>query len=236
MIVLLLLLMATLSLKLSESLYLRDPQSSELGNKIVQHGIELIDRLGFELFTFKKLADEIGSTEASVYRYFENKHRLLLYLIDWYWTWLEYRIDYSIHGIDDPERQLEISMDVLAEEKVKDPSFDFVDEAALARIVVAEFEKTYLTRHVDTDNQEGVFSPFKALCKKMATLITRINPAFPYPQSLISTALMASNQQVFFSQHLPSLSNIREGKATSHNKLASFLKLFVFNTIRHHGN
>ena len=54
----------------------------------------MIDQLGFEQFTFKKLARAIGSTEASVYRYFDNKHRLLTYLIAWYWKWMEYQINY----------------------------------------------------------------------------------------------------------------------------------------------
>jgi AcrR family transcriptional regulator len=83
--------MATLYFKLNPHLYLRDPQQTELGQKIINASVVLIDTLGFEQFTFKKLAEEIDSTEASIYRYFENKHRLLLYLVGWYWTWLEYQ-------------------------------------------------------------------------------------------------------------------------------------------------
>ena len=37
-----------------------------------------------EEFTFRKLAQKINTTEASVYRYFENKHRLLIYILAWY--------------------------------------------------------------------------------------------------------------------------------------------------------
>ena len=72
-----------LAIKLQHELFLRDPQETELGKKIIEQGILLIDKLGFEEFTFKKLASKIGSTEASVYRYFENKHRLLMYLTAW---------------------------------------------------------------------------------------------------------------------------------------------------------
>ena len=60
--------------KLNESLYNRDPQDTDLGRKIIKHSIELMDEIGFEAFTFKKLAHRISSTEKSVYRYFENKH------------------------------------------------------------------------------------------------------------------------------------------------------------------
>ena len=93
------------SLLLSQKLCLRDPNQTELGQKILNHSILLIDELGFEGFTFKKLAKAIGSTEASVYRYFENKHKLLVYLVAWYWAWLDYTIDYQIHNIEDPRRR-----------------------------------------------------------------------------------------------------------------------------------
>jgi hypothetical protein len=62
----------TIQMKLNEKLYLRDPQHTKLGRRIIQYSILLIDEIGFEAFTFKKLADRISSTEASVYRYFET--------------------------------------------------------------------------------------------------------------------------------------------------------------------
>jgi hypothetical protein len=59
----------------------------------------------------------------------------------------------------------------LCEEKKYDPAFDFIDEVALHRIVVAELDKTYLTKQVDSDNKEGLFGGFKSLCKKIAEWI-----------------------------------------------------------------
>ena len=67
-------------IQLNDKLYLRDPQDTKLGRKIIKHGILLLDEIGLESFNFKKLALRIESTEASVYRYFENKHLLLTYL------------------------------------------------------------------------------------------------------------------------------------------------------------
>ena len=101
--------MATLQLLMNENLFIRDPQETELGRKIVQDSICMIDELGFEKFTFKKLALKIDSTEASIYRYFENKHRLLVYLIAWYWNWIEYRIDFGTQNITDPGKKLAIA-------------------------------------------------------------------------------------------------------------------------------
>ena len=81
-----------IALQLDETLYLKDPMSSDLGESIVEHGILMLDAIGYEAFTFRKLAERIGTTEASVYRYFKSKHRLLLYLTAWYWSWMEYRL------------------------------------------------------------------------------------------------------------------------------------------------
>lgn len=54
--------MATLTFRLNQNLYLRDPQHTDLGQKIIRKSVDMIDKLGFEQFTFKKLADEIEST------------------------------------------------------------------------------------------------------------------------------------------------------------------------------
>ena len=81
-----------LNIAISPELYLKNPESSELGKKIVSQSIMLIDELGFEGFTFKKLSKQISSTESTVYSYFENKHMLMLYLTCWYWSWVEYKL------------------------------------------------------------------------------------------------------------------------------------------------
>ena len=61
-----------LQIKMNEKLFIKDPQQTELGKKIVLHSVQLIHDEGFEAFTFKKLAQSIGTTEAGIYRYFEN--------------------------------------------------------------------------------------------------------------------------------------------------------------------
>ena len=73
-----------IQIKISQELFLKDPQSTDLGKRIVSASIALIDELGFEAFTFKKLGVAIGSPESSVYRYFGSKHQLLVYLLCWY--------------------------------------------------------------------------------------------------------------------------------------------------------
>ncbi len=223
--------MAILTFRLNENLYLRDPQDTELGRSIISSGIELLDRLGFEEFTFRKLASVIGSTEASLYRYFENKHKLLIYLIDWYWTWLEYKLDFHINNVKDPKERLKICLNKISEEKTVDPDIAYVDERALERIVSAEFEKTFLTKQVDADNKEGLFLPYKSLCKKIAAVIREVNPAYEFSHSLASTLLLLVKQQLYFAQHLPSLSDIKYDPKKQNKELYVFLESLVFKTI-----
>lgn len=216
---------------MNDNLYLRDPQETELGRRIIQESIKIIDELGFEKFTFKKLAEQIGSTEASVYRYFDNKHRLLVYVIAWYWSWLEYRIDFGTQNIKFPLRKLEVALDILTQKKETDPTFPLVDEAALFRIVIAESDKTYLTKQVDEDNKEGLFRGFKSLCAKIAGFVKEANPEFEFPHSLISTALQASHQQLFYSDHLPSLTELGKTEEDVHVLNGRFLKEMVLKSI-----
>ncbi len=222
--------MAVLQLRLNDNLSLKDPQSTELGEKIIRHSISLIDKLGFEGFTFRKLSLEMESTEASIYRYFENKHRLLVYLISWYWAWLDYRIEFETHHLTEPRQKLDKAIRLITEKKLKDDSFPGVDEEALARIVVAESDKIYLTKQVDEDNREGLFRGYKSLCKKIANLVKEINPDFPFPHALVSTALEAANQQIFFADHLPSLTELSTVE-NPHHMNYDFIKTMIFTTI-----
>ncbi len=224
--------MAILTFKLNQNLFLRDPQNTELGQKIITKSVNMIEALGFELFTFKKLAEEIDSTEASVYRYFENKHRLLLYLIDLYWTWLDYRLDFEVNNVSDPEERMRKCLKVLTWDLKGNTQIAFVNDETLQHIVMTEFEKTYLTKQVDTDNKDGLFLPYKGVCKKIAAIILEINPTYRFPHSLASTALLAFTHQIYYAKHLPSLSDIKYDAKNNNKKLYEFLEGLLLTTIR----
>jgi AcrR family transcriptional regulator len=226
--------MAHLTFKLNEKLFVRDPQSTELGQKIVSKGIEMIDGLGFEQFTFKKLAAQVNSTEPSIYRYFENKHRLLHYLTAWYWSWMDYRLDLATASLTSPEQKLRAAIRVITEEKKPDPSFQHINEVALHRIVVNELEKTYLTKWVDDDNQAGLFGGFKTLTKRISGFIREVAPDYRFPNSLVSTILLAANEQLFFLEHLPTLSNLDKSLSMTerHAGLQEFVETIVFGAIQ----
>ena len=220
-----------IQLVLSDRYFLRDPLHTELGKNIIRHSIVMIDELGFEQFTFKKLAQAIGSTEASVYRYFDNKHRLLTYLIAWYWKWLECQIDYRIHNVPEATERLRVALKTLCHPTEEDPSFEHINETVLQRVVVAESNKTYLTKHVDKDNKQGLFRGYKDVCHLIAEIIQEINATYAFSHTLISTVLEASHQQPFFARHLPALTEI-EDDLTLHEQIYRYRESLVFAAIR----
>ena len=218
-----------LQIKMNESLFLRNPEQSELGRKIIEHSIRLIHQNGFEAFTFKKLALSIGSTEAGVYRYFENKHKLLVYLTSWYWGWLEYQIGYHTNNIADPAMKLKKVIGLLAKTVEDDQNTGHVDESILHQIVISEGSKSYLTKHVGKDNKQKFFKPYKDLCGVLGKIILECNPKYQYPKSLASTIIEMAHLQNFFKNHLPSLTDF--GKRKDESEIISFLTQLVFHSI-----
>lgn len=198
-----------IELDVNEKLCLRNPQRTDLGRKILKNSVLLIDEIGFERFTFKKLAERIQSTEASIYRYFENKHRLILYLLSWYWEWMKFRIEFHTANIADPTQRLRIAIDTIVDSARPNPAIDFVNEEILHRIVIAEATKSYHTKLVDSENKQGFFLTYKSLCKSIADIASEINPNFVYPRALASTLLEMSNHHIYFAEHLPSLTDVR---------------------------
>lgn len=225
--------LATIKINVSEKIYLRDPEQTQLGRKIINHSILMIDELGFEAFTFKKLATKINSTEASIYRYFENKHNLLVYLVSWYWSWLEYQIDYQTNNIEESERKLRIALKIISEVSKMPVSFEYINEGALHRIVIAESPKSYYTKSVDSENQDGFFRSYKSLCANLSDIILEFKPNYPYAHALSSTVLESAHQQVYFSQHLPSLTEIKV-KSQNYDPVLSYLEHLVFTLLENY--
>lgn len=203
-------LLQSLKIGINEKIYVKDPESSDLGKRIVEQSILMIDEMGFESFTFKKLGSKIGSNESSIYRYFENKHKLLLYLTSWYWGWLEYQLVFSTNSIADPKIKLERAIEIVTKNTVEDSAFSHVNEVLLNKIVVNENSKSYLTKEVDTENKEGYFGIYKRLVTRISTMVEGVSPDYKYPSSLASTILEGSLHQHFLKDHFSSLTDCHE--------------------------
>lgn len=199
-------------LKIHNGLYIRDPKDTVLGRSILRNSITLIDELGFEHFTFKKLAFLIKSTEASVYRYFENKHLLLLYFYNWYWEYLYANIQTKLENENSSTEKLKIAIDGILFSIKKNPEIDFIDEDILHRIMVSQADKVLRIKEVTEENRNGFFLAYKKVVKSIADIILEIEPNFPYARILASTLMEIPNQQLYYAENLPSLTNLQHNE------------------------
>lgn len=201
---------SNIKIQVPEKVYLKDPESSELGQRIVDHSIRLIYDLGFEQFTFKKLGESIKSSESTIYRYFENKHKLLIYLTSWYWGWLEYKLVFATANVEPAERKLQLAIKAVTENAETDSQFSHVDEVLLQKIVIAESTKAFLTKEVEEENKQGYFNNYRRLCERLSNVALEVNPDFEFAHTLISTVIEGCHLQKFFGRHLPSLTDTRK--------------------------
>jgi AcrR family transcriptional regulator len=195
---------------ISEKIFVKDPETSLLGKKIIKESIILIDEIGFDNFTFKKLGDRIGSNESSIYRYFENKHKLLVYLCSWYWSWIEYRMIFKLTNIEDPVERLRRAITIVTETILDDERTAHINEKQLHKIVIIEFTKTLYTKEVDEENKEGYFLIYKRVINAIVAIVNEINPNYPYAKSLISTIVKGALHQHFLKEHLVTITNCND--------------------------
>lgn len=219
-------LLSSIKITINDKIYLKDPESSDLGKRIISNSIILIDDIGFDNFTFKKLGQLIGSNESSIYRYFDSKHKLLLYLTSWYWAWLEYQLVFSTTNISDSKRKLETAIDVLTRTTESDSTFAHIDEVILNRVVINENSKSYLTKEVDSENKEGYFSIYKRLIIRLKDMIIEVDNNYEFPHSLASTIVEGALHQHFLIDHFKTITDCNEKTLPS-----VYFKDLVFNVL-----
>lgn len=205
--------------KVNSTIYLKDPESSEMGKQILKHAIDLIYELGFEQFTFKKLALDIGTTEATIYRYFENKHRILLYILNWYWSYMEFLLMLKMQNVMNKKEKLKIVVELLTSELPESTGLYDFNKNSLNEIAIAESSKVYLIKEVSEINKNEVFKPYKDLCAKISEVIKEYNPKYKFPKSLSTTIIETAHQQQFFSLNLPRLTDRLDKKNTDFTRL-----------------
>ncbi len=215
-----------IQIQLNEKLFIRDPALSEVGRSIVKQGATMIEKMGLEEFTFKKLATKLKTNESSVYRYFENKHRLLLYLVDWYWRWIEYQVIVHTNNIKDPNNKIDVILNILMLKVEGDlMGGPEVDKQILHQLIIKEGSKSYLTSHVTEDNKLQLFKPYKDLCARIAEVLLEINPKYKYGRSLTSTVLEMAHYQYFFMHNLPRLTDFGQNK--DEKEVINFLRHLI---------
>lgn len=215
-------------IEVNQELYSKNPDSSELGQKIISKSIELIYEIGFEAFTFKKLGEVIKSPESSIYRYFKNKHILLVYLTSWYWSWIEYKLVFATTNIQSPEERLLRSIDILTKPADEERLIPYINEMLLGEIIISESIKSYHTKNVDEENKKGYFKSYKMVVQRVSDILLELKPDFQFPHMLVSTIIEGVHHQRYFADHLPSLTDVNKEK----NTVEKFYTEMVLNFIK----
>jgi AcrR family transcriptional regulator len=203
-------LLSNIKIQVNEKLFVKDPETSALGKKIIQESIILIDDIGFDDFTFKKLGEKLGSNESSVYRYFENKHKLLVYLSSWYWSWMEYRLVFATSNFANPLEKLKKAISIVAEKVEDDDKTLHINESILNNIIIAEFTKTFHTKEVEQENKEGFYYIYIRVINRLTNIIAEVNPSYLYPKSLASSIVEGAMHQHFLKDHMQTITDCNE--------------------------
>ncbi|PWG05046.1 TetR/AcrR family transcriptional regulator [Polaribacter aquimarinus] len=205
-------LLSVLKISVPDKIFIKDPETSNLGKRIVEHSITLINQIGFESFTFKKLGTKIGSNESSIYRYFESKHKLLQYLSSWYWAWLEYQLVIETFSISNAKEKLDKGITIVTRTVKEDSNFSHINETILYKIIVNESSKSFLTKEVDSENKEGYFEIYKRVITRIADMILAVKNDYNFALSLASTIIEGALHQHYLKEHFPSITNCNDTK------------------------
>lgn len=203
-------ILSNIIIAVNDKLYVKNPETSDLGKKIIEQSILLIDEIGFENFTFKKLGEKINSNESSIYRYFESKHKLMLYLSSWYWGWIEYKLVFATNNVTNPIEKLKKAILIVTEKVNDDSATVHINEAILNKIIVQEFTKTLLTKEVDEENKEGFFIVYKRIINRIIEIINEVNPNYLFAKSLASSIVEGALHQHFLKEHLTTITSCDE--------------------------
>lgn len=200
-------LLSEIKINVNDSLYLIEPTSSKLGQKIILESVQLIETIGFEKFTFKKLGEQIESPEASIYRYFKNKFQLLNYLISLYWGWMEYALVIQTSNIPSAHTRLERAIALITTEIKEQCHVEGIPINRLHHLVISESVKSYMTKEVELANEQGAYIKYKQFVARITEIISEINPNYIYPHMLLTTIIEGAHLQSYFAEHLPRLTN-----------------------------
>lgn len=212
--------MARYLIEPAPGLALRDT-SSPMGARILAEGLGLMNEIGLEAFTFKKLAERMGSTEVTVYHYFANKQRLLQYYFQAYWLWLATHCQQEGRGLKDPIERLHGDIRAISGLWPADARAGQFDPAALRELVINEGTKSFMHKNVDSDNKLKLFKPYKDLCGHIAMELKACAPRMKHARSFATTLVEMAHSMEFAMHHLPALTELSDKK--DRRQLAGFL-------------
>jgi AcrR family transcriptional regulator len=212
-------LLGHVSIKIDESLFNKEPTSSDIGLSIIRKSVDLLHSEGLESFTFKKLALTLGSTESTIYRYFINKHQLMMYLASWYWSLLEWKVVFATANMELPSAMMDKALKVLAN-PVDESSMEFFDEKKLRDIVISYGFNSVEIKNLKKKDRIGYFLAYSNLSSRFEEIIILHNKNFKNPKAMATTLIETSNFQLLLKLRLPELTDEHASETTLYNLLS----------------
>lgn len=168
----------------------------------------MMNDLGLEAFTFKKLTERAECTEATIYKYFPNKQRLLQYYFQLYWMWLDTHCQQEGRTFADPWTRVQGDIRALCGLWTEGAMAAQLDPVALRSLVIVEGSKSYLHRNVDEDNKLKLFQPYKDLCAHLASELKACDRKCKFPRTFATTLIEMAHSLEFAMEHLPALTEL----------------------------
>ena len=212
--------MAHYHLDLDLSLTLRH-LSSPMGGRMLQDGSDLTNEIGLENFTFKELAERMGSTKVTVYNFFANKQRLLQYYFQLYWLWLGIPGEQNGKAATDTLDRLHSTIRALAGLWPGEVLAAQLVPSAMRKLVINEGSGSFMHKNVDSEKELKLFKPYKDLCAQVATELKACSPRIKSPRSFATTLVEMAHSLESAMLHLPALTG-PSGKK-DRKQLAAFL-------------
>ncbi len=196
------------SLVFDKGLYTKDPMSSAIGQEIIRQSVEMIADKGLDQFTFKKLAQQLPSTESTIYRYFQNKHQLATYLASYHWSQMEWRLAFATANIDQDILRFEKALRELCRWVEDDIESSHINEAKLQRMVITSGFTTFLPLELNKSEKMAYTSSYMHLLKRMSLILQKSHRYCKHPEALATAIIESVHHQMYLQLHTPHLTDV----------------------------
>ena len=169
----------------------------------------------------------MSCTEASVYRYFENKHMLLVYLCSWYWDYLNYLIEIDTRNFSNPEKKLRIEIKTIVNSSSAQSPTDFIDQSKLHIVIAEHFFKAMFNITTSVTAKENLFANYRNLNYNLTSIVKEFNPKFKYPCAMASTIIKMSIDHSYYADQICSLTEITNCIKTKKYQIEEMINYFV---------
>jgi AcrR family transcriptional regulator len=165
-------LLGRLAFHPNPALFIKDPLTSQVGMQILSCSVTMLQEAGLEGLTFKKLASEMKSTEATIYRYFTNKQQLLMYIMSIYAASLQMRLVLATTNISNPVDRLKEAIHCLMEVPKKDSMMEGMKLTQLHAIWCSEMPRWMDGTLTDSDQRKWWYQDLIELADRIKQIIS----------------------------------------------------------------